>query len=1180
MAGPRKAEYVSIPLGPGVLSNTTGRGAKTRINYMNWDRWQDASWVRWHKLLPEKQGGWAFQSLLGQSVFPPVVRGSPDLLLHLNNSPIPFPSSLLLHMDGANGSTSFPDSSGNGLNGVVGNGSNGTGSGLVSVSTSIFKFGTGSANFSGTGTLAIPFVPGGPLDTSSGDFTIEFWLNAPAQTQHSLARFARLAGTNENGPGLLIQNASAGNLQINFAADGNWSLAAGVTTGPFPVNTWIHFALVFNSGTGFLAMYLNGVLVANQVGLIRGSMASVFSYYLGYFPAIDSGSGFVGFIDDFRLTQEAVYTNNFTPPTGPLSATVQTPALNLTDSSPFRFPIQLNSTGGSATVSPTTFEFGNGSLQTNGTAGASVSTPIVPGGPLDLSQGDFTIEFWANSQNENNNLFLDMSNGGTSGLYFKQPTSANIEVHIWTGSAFVVLTGALAQNAFAAIALVRQGATFTLYVNGVAQANMTYTGSITMLGTLFIGGGFLVSLLGFIDEVRITSLALYTANYTPATTEGTLGLPNVLGSANPPNAFIPSTYLGIARAVHDWSSIDGQFWIAIGTHLKLYVVNQGTLYDITPSRKTSNLANAITTVNGSNVVTIVDAGHQASTGDFVSVNGAAEVAGVVVNGPYQIVVVDPNTYTIVATVPAIAAASGGGSFSVAYDIGAGLPANGQLLGYGTGPYGIGTYGTPRPPGTGVFARMRNWSLDNFGQDLIASQSDGEIYWWQKNSGPNSRAGLLANAPQGVQRVIVDANQRVIIALGCTDVTSAFNAVLVRWCSFNNITDWFPTDVNTAGDDFLPSGSRIITGIKTKGQNLIWTDTTLYRMVFVGAPDDYEFIPSGEVVIVGPNAAVDVDGVAYFMGFDNIYNYSGTLNLQACEVWDTVFDPTLPTSLNRAQSEGVVCYTYEPKTEITWLYQSIGGAFVVTFTAGLAQGATAGTLTAPWAGATGLYDLQFADQEAQPVQLTNGSTAASWGLPLTGAVGAQATFIGNDRYVTFNWDDGTWYCGTWNRTCANGRAAAMGGFPYGVNAGYLYQHEIGTDAIEASGTNALPFFMKSLDITIGGAKSEYTMGGSDARFTIGGSDAHLLVRSMLPDWKYFTGQMNLTLFTKDRPQDPAYVQSGPVTFDATTGQIDIDAHGSQLVIQMDNLTAQGGAPSLGCSFRMGIFQGLAVPYAKR
>lgn len=575
----------------------------------------------------------------------------------------------------------------------------------------------------------------------------------------------------------------------------------------------------------------------------------------------------------------------------------------------------------------------------------------------------------------------------------------------------------------------------------------------------------------------------------------------------------PATYLGLARDLHDWSSIDGQYWIAVGTHLKLYVVNQGVLSDITPARKTSNVANALTTTNASSVVTVSDPGHQAATGDYVTVQGAAAVGGVTLAGQYPITVIDPSSYTVVAAAPASSGATGGGNFSLTYDIGTGLPSNGELLGYGTGLYGAGTYGTPRAAGQGVFARLRTWSLDNYGQDLIASQSDGEIYWWQRNGGPNSRAALILNAPQGVQRLLVDAQQRVLIALGCTDVTSAFNAMMVRWCSFDNITDWFPTAVNTAGDDILVAGSRIITGLKTKGQNLIFTDTTLYRMVFVGLPDIYDFIPAGAVTIVGPNAAVDVDGVAYFMGFDNFYNYSGTLNLQGCDVWETVFDPNVSTSLLKSQAEKVTCYTYEPKTEITWLYPSIGGSGEC------------------------------------------------------------------DRYATFNWDEGVWYCGAWNRTCAMGRAAAMGGFPYGVNGGYLYQHEVGTDAVEASGTTAIGCYMKSLDITVGGAKSEYTMGGSDARFAIGGSDSHLLVRSMLPDWAYFTGSLNLTIFSKDRPQEAAYVQAGPVPFTIASTQIDIDAHGSQIVLQIDNFTA-GGQPSLGTSFRMGILQGLAVPYAKR
>jgi Concanavalin A-like lectin/glucanases superfamily len=1163
---------------------------------MNWDRWQDASWVRWHKLLPEKQGGWAFQALIAANVPPTVVLGSPALLLHLNSSLVPTAWGLLLHMDGANGSSVFVDSSVNAL--PI------TNTGTAIQSTSIFEFGPASGSFT-NGLISAPLVPGGPLDLQQ-DFTVQGWFNATTVSRQQII-WSTLTTTGDatyirmyiNGGQLVMQNASNTGGPNGQNPDSTTAIVA---------NTWYHFACVRHGAD--LYLFVNGQLagsdahVASGTTLAQGPLGANFNVGGDAF-AVVQGIFFTGSLDEISvLNGVALWTANFTPPAAPFTQLVPVLLPSYADSSVFNFPVTPI---GLALGETSTVKFGNGAVSmpaapATGTLVNALTTPITAGSALDILSGslDFTVEgFFFLTAGTTSDVFLvdygdpPASTGG-NGFYLHVNQAAGMFIAAsgvsgW-GSAGASSGVTISLGAWHHFAVVRTSGVPSLYLDGVLVGTTTgtwraYTG-VPVGSQISFGGSTITgtnnSTAGiFMDEVRVTGgIALYTTAFTPPLAENTLGLPNALGTANPPNAIVPTTYLGIARAVHDWSSIDGQYWIAIGTHLKLYVVNQGTLYDITPQRKTSNVVNALTTSAGSNVVTVTDVGHQASTDDFIDLIGAAPVGGINIAGSYQLSVIDPNTYTIVASQSAISGVSGGGSFSIGYEIGSGLPANGQLLGYGTGPYGIGTYGTARPIGTGVFARMRTWSLDNYGQDLIASESDGEIYLWARDSGPNSRAQIIANAPEGCQRVLVDSSEQVIVALGCTDVTSAFNACLVRWCSFGDITDWFPTDVNTAGDDFLTSGSSIVTALKTKGQNLIWTDTTLYRMVFVGAPDIYDFIPAGEVDIVGPNAAVDVDGIAYFMGFDNIYNYSGTLMLTALDTWETVFDATLPTSLNRAQAESVVCFTYEPKTEITWLYQSIGGAFTVTFTTNLNQGATSATLSTPWTGATGLYDLQFSDQEAQVVELTNGSTAASWGLPLTAGVGPAAIFIGNDRYVTLNWEDATAYCGAWNRTCAAGRAAAMAGFPYGVNAGYLYQHEVGTDAIEASGTVPIGFFMKSLDITIGGAKSEYTMGGSDARFAVGGSDAHLLIRSMLPDWKYLTGTMNLTLLSKDRPQEANYVKAGPVAFTAATPQIDIDAHGSQVVIQMDNFTGAGGAPSLGSSFRMGIFQGLAVPYAKR
>lgn len=381
-------------------------------------------------------------------------------------------------------------------------------------------------------------------------------------------------------------------------------------------------------------------------------------------------------------------------------------------------------------------------------------------------------------------------------------------------------------------------------------------------------------------------------------------------------------YIGVARALHDWSSLDGQQWIAVGTHCKLEIVNNGQLSDITPVRKTSNVTNPLVTAIGTPTVTVNDPDHRAAVGDYVSITATSAVGGLTIAGDYRIItVVNPDRFTITAAGNATSTATGGGGTSLTYDIGCGLSSNGELLGYGTGRFGEGTYGTPRAVGSGVPARLRIWSMGSWGEDLVASPNDGELYFWDRSNGPNTRATRIDEAPTNIQRILVNPEDRVVIAIGCSGLDGIADPMRVRWCDIEDFNTWIPTDENSAGGKRLDYGSRLVTGIRSRDQHLIWSDLQLYAMLFLGpgGTDLFGFRPLGKCSIVGPNAATDANGEAYFMCFDDFFIYDGTLRALPCDVHTQVFG-----DFDRTQAEKVTCTWYESKNEVRWDYPSLSG----------------------------------------------------------------------------------------------------------------------------------------------------------------------------------------------------------------------------------------------------------------
>lgn len=463
-------------------------------------------------------------------------------------------------------------------------------------------------------------------------------------------------------------------------------------------------------------------------------------------------------------------------------------------------------------------------------------------------------------------------------------------------------------------------------------------------------------------------------------------------------------YTGKARTLHDWASLDSQQWIAIGTNCKLHLVNNGVLYDITPRRKSSNLTSPFTTTNGSTTVTINDPDNRAEPGDHVTILSSAAVGGITINGDYDIVsIVDPDHFTITAASAATSGATGGGGTTISYDIYCGLASNGERLGWGTGTWGAGTWGTPRTVGSGIPALLRIWSVDNWGEDLLAAQNEGELYLWDRTAGPNARATIVEGAPTGIQRMIVNPEKRFVILFGCSGFDGAFDPMLIRWASQETFDDWIPTDDNTAGDKRLDHGSRLVTALKTRSQILVWSDTHLYSMQFSGLPFIFGVSdPLGQVAIAGPNAAVDKGGIAYFLGFDDFFSYDGTLNVLPCDVHTEIFGSDSIYRLDKTQAEKITASIYHSKGEVRWDYPSVSGL-----------------------GENDRYVIYNDELKC-------------W---YTGSI-VRTAYHGISRAITGYMTN-----------------------PYGANGGYLFKHEVGTDQVDAL-TTVMPWHLESWDMHFG------------------------------------------------------------------------------------------------------------------
>lgn len=384
----------------------------------------------------------------------------------------------------------------------------------------------------------------------------------------------------------------------------------------------------------------------------------------------------------------------------------------------------------------------------------------------------------------------------------------------------------------------------------------------------------------------------------------------------------PATFLGKCRGLHAAVQLDGQTWVGLGTNLRLYLFQGGAYYDITPLRLRTDpmAANPFTAVNASPLVTVSDVGSDTTPGDTVLFSDATSGHGLTISGYYTVESVNSaDSYVINAGAAATSGGTFGGSAVIAeYLISPGAASAGTGFGWGVGPWGGGTWGTPRDIGL-VTLMLRLWSIDHWGQDMIACPRGGGYYQWVAASGSATRAEQISGAPTLSNWAMVGAPERHAIAYG-TESGGTQDPMLVRWSDVENLTDWVATATNSAGSFRLNGGTHIESSIRTASEILVFTDSALFSQQFVGLPYVYSFRQLGSNCgIIGPNAAATLNGVTCWMDTQNFHIYNGTVRTLPCDVWDYVFN-----NLNRVQVDKIYATTIEFFNEIRWYYPSSAG----------------------------------------------------------------------------------------------------------------------------------------------------------------------------------------------------------------------------------------------------------------
>jgi hypothetical protein len=405
----------------------------------------------------------------------------------------------------------------------------------------------------------------------------------------------------------------------------------------------------------------------------------------------------------------------------------------------------------------------------------------------------------------------------------------------------------------------------------------------------------------------------------------------------------PTAFVGVCRQMWNWITSYSDDFLALGTNERVYIEAGGVYYDITPFDPALAGSNTFAVTNGVALVTVTTATTLPTwldTGETVLIAGFASALGGIpiteLNGDRTVTVLGANSFTFVTTTAATSTTSvSGAGYTVQTEIepGNAITVGGYGWGIGTwgrDAWGLGTATTP------LNLPQRDWWFDNFDNDLVLNIRNGAGYWWYRLAATDPAPSLAAHAitlqeyataaggdpnavPVKIMQLLVSQQDRHLLAFGAVPFGSTneadFDPLLIRWADQDSPGDWTPTLTNTAGDLRVSRGSRIVRALPTRQEVLVWTDSHLYTLQFLGTTDVFGLQEYADnISIISPRSVVSASNIVYWMGKDKFYAYTGRV-----ETLDSTLTLHVFNDINYEQSDQVISGTNEQWNEIWWFY---------------------------------------------------------------------------------------------------------------------------------------------------------------------------------------------------------------------------------------------------------------------